>query len=233
MYISANLPPLYGRFNQLKEENYPFKHSFVSYLEAISRLGFSKDLEIDKVVGLIENSLLKGKRLPDIPRGDEAVKFRFTTENPTVIKYFEKNELSNKTAILLIVRMTLRLSEVFGTSLFRLTELIEELNDTGDEEFEEQIIEESMPIRIKKKPVPYKEPVEEPVQEPVKEPIKEPVQDEVQDVEPEESPKPEVDVVSRLEALVERGEELLQDSDNEGETEDVPVETNPLLADFF
>lgn len=225
MYISANLPPLYGRFNQLKEENYPFKHSFVSYLEAISRLGFSKDLEIDKVVGLIENSLLKGKRLPDIPRGDEAVKFRFTTENPTVIKYFEKNELSNKTAILLIVRMTLRLSEVFGTSLFRLTELIEELNDTGDEEFEEQIIEESMPIRIKKKPVPYKAPVEEPAQEPV--------QDEVQDVEPKEPPKPEVDVVSRLEALVERGEELLQDSDNEGETEDVPVETNPLLADFF
>ena len=131
MYISANLPPLYGRFNQLKEENYPFKHSFVSYLEAISRLGFSKDLEIDKVVGLIENSLLKGKRLPDIPRGDEAVKFRFTTENPTIIKYFEKNELSNKTAILLIVRMTLRLSEVFGTSLFRLTELIEELSRTS------------------------------------------------------------------------------------------------------
>ena len=225
MYISANLPPLYGRFSQIKEENYPFKHSFVSYLESISRLGLSKDLDTDKVVGFIENSLLKDGRLPDIPRGDVPVKFRFTTDNPTVIKYFEESALSNKTSVLLIIRMTIRLSEVFGTSLFRLTELIDSLNDTSEE----------MPqIRIKKKAVPVKEVVEELIKEEVKEVVKEPVREEAVEEIKEEVKEPESDIVSRLGALVERGEELLnQDNEDDGDGEPVSVVTNPLLSEFL
>ena len=230
MYISANLPPLYGRFLQIKEENYPFKHSFVSYLEAISRLGMAYDMDVDKTVGLIENTLLKDNRLPDIPRGDQPVKFRFTTDNMIVTEYFESSHLANKTAVLLIIRMTLRLSEVFGTSL---TELIEHI-DRDDSAIP---VEEPMPIHIRKKPVVHPT-------TPVKEP--EPVIEEEPELKQVEEPqaakgKEEPDLMSRLSSLVERGEELLQEEkedvpagDDDGkEDEPVSVATNPLLSDFL
>lgn len=127
MYISANLPPLYGQFNQIRRDNYPFRNTFSEYLKTIAALGLKLNMDADRLVGVIEDILLRDARLPDIPEGNEPVKFRFTLEDETVKEWFEKSRLSNKAIVMYIIRMTLRLSVQFGTSLSRLTKRIEEI----------------------------------------------------------------------------------------------------------
>ena len=117
MYIIAKLPALYGRFHQLQEENYPFRRAFETYLETISRLGLTLSEGPERLIGMIENSLFEGDRLPDIPEGDQPIQFRFSIDNPVIEEYFGQSDLTNKMIVTLIIRMTLRLSEKYGNSL--------------------------------------------------------------------------------------------------------------------
>lgn len=48
-------------------------------------------------------------------------------DNPTIQKFFQSTDLTNKTIVTLVIRMTLRLSLKYGNSLSRLTHLIEGL----------------------------------------------------------------------------------------------------------
>ena len=127
MYIVAKLPASYGRFHQLQEENYPFRRAFERYLEAIAALGLALDADPETTIGIIENALFPGERLPDLPEGGAPVQFRFSVDNPTIQKFFQSTDLTNKTIVTLVIRMTLRLSLKYGNSLSRLTLLIEGL----------------------------------------------------------------------------------------------------------
>lgn len=230
MYITANLPPFYGRFNQIRRDNYPFRNIFGTYLEAICTLGLSLQVDADLLVGIIEDTLLPDMRLPDIPEGDELVKFRFTLENETVKTYFAGSELSNKTIIMLVIRMTLRLSERFGTSLSRLTRLITSIPAEGAPDARpvvEQLPKPETPklaLRITKKRETALPGTAE-REESKREPKLEPALSGTAEREPEKDPG---DVIKRLEELTEKGDQLIA----EGAAPTV-VETNPYLVDFL
>lgn len=204
MYIIAKLPALYGRFHQLQEENYPFRRAFETYLETISRLGLTLSEGPERLIGMIENSLFEGDRLPDIPEGDQPIQFRFSIDNPVIEEYFGQSDLTNKMIVTLIIRMTLRLSEKYGNSLSRLTLLIEELMP------EEEQAEERPKIRIAK-----------------------PRQTEVPKVE-HKPIQSESDVLERLSALTRKGDQLLEEPEKEPEEEaETVVHTNPALSSFL
>lgn len=219
MYITASLPAMYGRFNQIRKDNYPFRTLFTNYLEAFSALGLNLQMDADMLVGVVEDALLGDDRLPDIPEGDELVKFRFTIENDTIQEYFNGSELANKTIIMLVVRMTLRLSERFGTSLSRLTRLVGGIGrEMGVDNPVETVDKpkETAPVVKKPKVLPNVR-----IAKPKPEPL--PAVEEI----PEDIPG-EKSMLDRLEALTKKGDELLQD-----DTAPMTVETNPLLSDFF
>lgn len=247
MYITANLPALYGQFNQIKEENYPFRSAFTGYLRALSELGLRQGLTVEELIGVVEDTLFLGMRLPDMPKGTKPVKFRFTTEDEVIGEYFGKNSMANKTIIMLIIRMTLRLSVQYGTSLMRLTRLVKQVcaREAGNGERYPQLVDENYPQSVdnsadKKENNPH--PVDNPVDMTDNNP-----QDADNFVDKEESgEKPKIritkaappaeekkpaDVIGRLSELVERGDKLL--SDTAGNDSGAVIETNPLLGDFF
>lgn len=127
MYINIKLPPAFGSFNRLRRENYPFNGIFTSYLAAVSRLGLAMGMDVDRLVGYIEDRVFEGQRLPDVPDGDGAVSLRYKTDDPDVTAYIGGSTLTNRAAVMYIARMTLRLSAAYGTSLLRLTKVIEDL----------------------------------------------------------------------------------------------------------
>lgn len=128
MYISIKLPPEFGSFNKLQAENYPFNALFTEYLAAISRLGMEKGMDVGELVGWIEDTVFEGRRLPDVPEGGEAVNIRYRTDDKDVAAYIGGSGSTNRMAVMWIARMTLRLSEEYGTSLFRLTRVIKDLS---------------------------------------------------------------------------------------------------------
>ena len=128
MYISIKLPPEFGSFNKLQAENYPFNALFTEYLAAISRLGMEKGMDVGELVGWIEDTVFEGRRLPDVPEGGEAVNIRYRTDDKDVAAYIGGGGSTNRMAVMWIARMTLRLSEEYGTSLFRLTRVIKDLS---------------------------------------------------------------------------------------------------------
>lgn len=139
MYISIKLPPEFGSFNQLRKENYPFNNLFTTYLAAVSKLGLDRKMDVAELVGYIEDRVFDGQRLPDVPKGTEPVNIRYKINIPEdaddnhpgniVQRYIEGSVLTNRMAVMYIARMTLRMSAAYGTSLFRLTKLITDLND--------------------------------------------------------------------------------------------------------
>ena len=88
MYVSANLPSLYGQFNEMKESNYPFRTAFTKYLRALSKAGLMLGADMDAVTGWVEDRVFKGRRVPDIPKGIGPVKFRFQADDAIVEEYF-------------------------------------------------------------------------------------------------------------------------------------------------
>lgn len=132
MYISIKLPPEFGSFNKLQAENYPFNALFTEYLAAISRLGMEKGMDVGELVGWIEDTVFEGRRLPDVPEGGEAVNIRYRTDDKDVAAYIGGSGSTNRMAVMWIARMTLRLSEEYGTSLFRLTRVIKDLSGTPE-----------------------------------------------------------------------------------------------------
>lgn len=250
MYIIAELHPMYGAFKQIQKDNYPFIHTFTSYLLSISQLGMERQLPVDALVGFIEDSLIEG-RLPDIPNGDSPIKFKFSIDQPLIQEYFDstfgyrEKPWSHKRSLLLIIRMTLRLSEVYGTSLARLTTRIQRLlqepapvltasvSTTRPRRKKQQTSEDQvLPPTTSAKPAsgnrvklsPDLLPSNESPAEPV---VSKPAQD-VAPKEVEESTASSSTVLKRLERLTEEGEKLLQ------REEELPVvETNPALSDFF
>lgn len=128
MYISIKLPPEFGSFNRLRKENYPFNKLFTGFLKEVSKIGLSRHMDVEELVGYIEDRIFDGQRVPDIPYGDEPVNVRFKTDDPDVVEYIGGSELNNRMAVLYISRMMLRMSAAYGTSLFRLTRMIKDLS---------------------------------------------------------------------------------------------------------
>ena len=215
MYIIANLPAMYGRFQQIKKENYPFKRAFGQYLEALSRLGLALEAEPDRVSGIVEDALFPGERVPELAEGGGEGNLRVELENPVIEEYFHSIETTNKHAVMQFIRLALRLSERYGTSLSRLTLLIERLQpeDVGNSV---ETVDNLPPIRIVKRVPESRNPA---------------------DPEPGHTrktatgPKPEpASVRDRLAPLTEKGDQVL----DEGEDGGAPVgQTNPALGDFL
>lgn len=133
MYISIKLPAAFGSFNKLQKENYPFNNLFTAYLKAVSKLGLAKSMDVEELVGYIEDRIFEDKRLPDVPEGNEPVNIRYKTDDPDVVKYIGNSAHTNRMAVMYIARMTLRLSAAYGTSLFRLTKLINDMEDVQEQ----------------------------------------------------------------------------------------------------
>lgn len=238
MYISIKLPPAFGSFNRLRQENYPFNSLFTAYLAEVSRLGLSLGLDIEELVGYIEDRLFEGERLPDIPEGDEPVNMRYKTDDEDVVAYIGGSKLTNRMAVLYITRMTLRLSAAHGNSLFRLTKLISDLN-TADAASarvpkEKPAAKPKETAPVKKNPVPVKKEEkqeETPVPMPrvsskaaVSEPVtaKQPAGEQKSSVlESAEAAKAALSELTELTAAA-------QPADTAGEV----IETNPLLGAF-
>lgn len=244
MYIIAELHPMYGAFKQIQKDNYPFKHAFESYLFSMSQLGMDLQLPVDALVGFLEDSLIEG-RLPDIPQGETPIKFKFTIDQPLIEQYFDSTfgrqakPLTHKRSILLIIRMTLRLSEVYGTSLARLTTRIERLRMECMEQKSGDPAKRPMDTTTFYTPdQEHKEAKAQPIKSSrgncVKiSPATVPVTSKTDSVVPPSASEATSNVSSstvlkRLERLTEEGEKLLSKED------DPPVvETNPALLDFF
>lgn len=239
MYISIKLPPAFGSFNRLRQENYPFNSLFTAYLAEVSRLGLSLGLDIEELVGYIEDRLFEGERLPDIPEGDEPVNMRYKTDDEDVVAYIGGSKLTNRMAVLYITRMTLRLSAAHGNSLFRLTKLISDLN-TADaaparmpKEKPAAKPKETAPVKKNLVPVKHEERQEEtPVPMPrvsskaaVSEPVtaKQPAGEQKSSVlESAEAAKAALSELTELTAAAQPADTA------EGEV----IETNPLLGAF-
>ena len=215
MYIVAKLPARYGRFHQLQEENYPFRRAFERYLEAISALGLALDADPETTIGIIENALFSGERLPDIPDGDAPVNFRFSVDNPTIENFFASSDLTNKMIVTLVIRMTLRLAEKYGNSLSRLTILIEGLSARD--------VPEETPVSV---PDRKEEPQEaDSIRSRIK--IAAPAK------KAETSIRSESDMLKRLENLTQKGDAMLAEREEQPEEGETVVHTNPALADFL
>ena len=214
MYIVAKLPASYGRFHQLQEENYPFRRAFERYLEAVAALGLALDADPETTIGIIENALFSGERLPDIPDGDAPVNFRFSVDNPTIENFFASSDLTNKMIVTLVIRMTLRLAEKYGNSLSRLTILIEGLSARD--------VPEETPVSV---PDRKEEPQEaDSIRSRIK--IAAPAK------KAETPIRSESDMLKRLENLTQKGDAMLAEREETEEGETV-VHTNPALADFL
>lgn len=262
MDISASLPERYGVFETIRQDNYPFNHTFTEYIELIARIGLHHNLSIVNTIGFIEDGIMQDDRLPDIPEGDEPVQFRIKVYNDTIQEFYEAQDMPNRQITFLIIVMTLRLSERYGTSLYRIYAKIEEIGAlTGrrkrrrhTEDAEEQPL-----IKTKKRQPAETKPKPEPKQE-EPEPAGEPEQE-----------KPQEDVADQMEQLASRAEKLMQkkkamdeqqtkqeqpeeesaeeveeqenqeevetsseEQESQEEADDEPVvTTNPALADFF
>lgn len=156
MYISIKLPPAFGSFNRLRKENYPFNSLFTSYLAAVSRLGLALQMDVEELVGYIEDRVFDGQRLPDVPdgEGDGPVNFRYKTEDPDVTEYIGGCSGTNRMAVMYIARMTLRLSAAYGTSLFRLTRLITDLSPQAEAARKPKEQARKEPVKPKERPAP-------------------------------------------------------------------------------
>lgn len=239
MYISVKLPPEFGAFNRLRKENYPFNNLFTSYLAAVSRLGLKLSVDVDELVGYIEDRVFDGQRLPDVPDGSEAVNFRYRTEDEDVTAYIGASRFTNRMAVMYIARMTLRLSAAYGNSLFRLTRLINDLAGTkpkaGRAKAEKT---EKTPMPRPRREIVEDAPASDSYEEPVSEqPVREepvlprttrrvvetpaPVRETVQPARPANDPAAAARAaLSELESLT-----------AEAAGDDI-VETNPALAQF-
>lgn len=148
MYISIKLPPVFGSFNRLRVENYPFNNLFTEYLDAVCKLGLSKGLPVGELVGWIEDRVFDGQRLPDVPDEDDGtavnIRYRINDEKyPDIVKYITENgETTNRMSIMYIARMTLRLSVCYGMSLFRLKRVITDLMNEKPAKKQRRIKEE-------------------------------------------------------------------------------------------
>lgn len=236
MYISANLPKMYGAFSKVQDGNYPFNRHFTRYLETVATLGLEEDLQIEDLVGFIEDALMGDDRLPDIPKGNQEVAFRYSVKSESITQYYKQQELTNKDVTLMIVQMTLRLSAKFGTSLPRLIRKLEQIDiDTPVPE----VVKPKVKVKMRPKPVVEPEPeVIEP--EPVVEPEPEAIEPEPEIIEPDPEdikpkpvaePKPVVedDAVDRLTKLTKRAAEIIGSEPEEG----VEVKPHGSLSSFF
>lgn len=203
MYIACQLPKEYGAFKQIQKENYPFNHTFETYLHAIAQLGLDTGLPIDELVGFIEDSIYQDKRVANIPASpakSDITAFRMKTCDPVITAYYQKQDIVNRHVTLLLIRMTLRLSDVCGMSLSRLTYRIKSLKDVSSS-------------------------VSAPIAKVAKTPKTNTTKHTVQNKEQEEKKKL---VAQKLESLVKKGDEALE----QGE-QTVTVNANPMLAGFI
>ena len=244
MYISASLPERYGVFNDIRKDNFPFNQTFSKYVELIAQIGIDHKMSIVEVIGYIEDGLMGDERLPDIPEGDEPVQFRFKTDSDIIEQFYKAQEMTNRQVTMLIIMMTLRLSNRYGTSLHRIYSRIEAVSGFSKQKKRvvhradrhvqtEPVVEKPKPIvqiKKKKRVVPKEDVMNEEIaQEDIVQ--EETVQEETtqEEVTQEVSP-PTDDLLARMERLANKGQQLLGKKD---EHDDVVVETNPALGDFF
>lgn len=234
MYINIKLPSEFGSFNQLKKENYPFNGLFTSYLAAVSRLGLALKMDVGELVGYIEDKVFEGRRVPDIPDGEGPVNIRYKLAIPedagddhpgrVVEKYIGGSMLTNRMAVMYIVRMTLRMSAAYGTSLLRLERLVADLGQAKPARKtktakQEAVQAESKQVPVKDRPMPMPKVSNksiEPVREP--EPFPEPVQEAPAASEAAQAARAAVNELAGLAA----------EAGGDG-----AVETNPYLNDFL
>lgn len=228
MYIYANLPKSYGSFYQIQQDNYPFNRIFHKYIRVLVDIGIEKELDIFSLIGYVEHGLSGDERLPDTPDGDRGINFRFSIEDEIVEDYYKEQDLSNKMITQMIVRMTIRLADEYGTSLSRIATMINQIEDQTIRQPQAKPAKRAKPsIRISNQPV--KTVAEEGTEEGNDDLIEEIDEEEADDIIEEQKTSAESERLrKKLEELQKKQEELTAEEDD-----DQVVTTNPHLADFF
>lgn len=250
MYIYASLPRSYGAFNQIRKDNYPFNRLFPKYLKTLVKLGRNNEMDIFSLLGYVENELFEEDKLPDLPASKETLNFRFAIEDEFIEEYYREQDLTNKMITQMIIRSTIRLSEVYGTSLSRLGALITSIDDEEDRNQSLPNIKERVRIKETQKPTTTKNTNHAPVEEPIPEQVEEEL-DEEEGFDGEDASRSEL--LKKIDELTKKSSELvaraerrdaieleeltaLDDSDEPDDSidsEDKVVETNPYLKDFL
>lgn len=237
MYIYASLPKSFGSFYQIQQDNYPFNRIFHKYIQRLVTIGVEKDLDIFSLIGYVEHGLSGDDRLPDTPTGDQTINFRFSIEDEMVENYYRDQDLSNKMVTQMIIRMTIRLAGKYGTSLSRLSTMIDQIDQQsittiGTNQKPEEINKPAIRIKNQEADKPKTKPPKK--KDNIK--IKPKKKKEVTKLETDptvESERLRKKLKELQQKQAELEEETLTDEADDNESEEKVVTTNPHLADFF
>ncbi len=136
--IKLHLPPMYNRWHQIKKENTKF--ALYQYLSALTDIMDRINGTTSELVGYLEDHAFPDAYVPDIPVVEGELSSQSSITIPEEYEeLLDEPGLSPATAFLLIIQITMRLSAQYGTSLLKLTRVVEKLIPDSDEEPEEII----------------------------------------------------------------------------------------------
>lgn len=253
IHIKVQLPSEYDVLHVIKRVNYPFNQAAQRFMLSVIRLAEREELDVYRVFGRIGHALANDTPQDWVTDNDELVKVDYKESNEEIIAFYSGSSMTNKQITTMFLRLMVRLCHTHGPHLADLVYLIDTLPSPDSlpvsevqqpvqqtrpsyapkpvqpkhiepEEADDEPAVQAKPV-IKKRKVKVEKP--EPVkEEPIKEePIKEETIKEETIKEVPEKEKPKDDFLARAEKVREKAQEALND--------DITVERNPLMNDFF
>ena len=258
IHIKVQLPSEYDVLHVIKRVNYPFNQACQRFMLSVIRLAEREELDVYSVFGRIGHALANDTPQDWVTDNDELVKVDYKESNDEIIAFYRGSSMTNKQITTMFLRLMVRLCHTHGPHLADLVYLIDTLPSPDSlpvsevqppvqqtrpsyapkpvqpkpvqpkhiepEEADDEPAVQAKPV-IKKRKVKVAKP--EPVKE---EPIKEvPVEEKPVEEKPvEEKPvkeEPKDDFLARAEKVRAKAQEALN--------EDITVERNPLMNDFF
>lgn len=242
IHIKVQLPSEYDVLHVIKRVNYPFNQAAQRFMLSVIRLAEREELDAYRVFGRIGHALANDTPQDWVTDNDELVKVDYKESNEEIIAFYRGSSMTNKQITTMFLRLMVRLCHTHGPHLADLVYLIDTLPSPDslpvsdvqppvqqtrpsyapkhigpkhiepEEADDEPAVQAKPVIKKRKVKVDKPEPVKEvPKEEPVKEvPVKE---------------KPKDDFLARAEKVREKAQEALN--------EDITVERNPLMNDFF
>lgn len=250
IHIKVQLPSEYDVLHVIKRVNYPFNQAAQRFMLSVIRLAEREELDVYSVFGRIGHALADDTPQDWVTDNDELVKVDYKESNEEVIAFYRGSSMTNKQITTMFLRLMVRLCHTHGPHLADLVYLIDTLPSPDSLPVSEvqQPVQQTRPSyapkpaqpkpkhiepeeaddepAVQAKPVIKKRKVKVDKPAPVKEePVKEePIKEETIKEEPVKE-KPKDDFLARAEKVREKAQEALN--------EDITVERNPLMNDFF
>lgn len=243
IHIKVQLPSEYDVLHVIKRVNYPFNQAAQRFMLSVIRLAEREELDAYRVFGRIGHALANDTPQDWVTDNDELVKVDYKESNEEIITFYRGSSMTNKQITTMFLRLMVRLCHTHGPHLADLVYLIDTLPSPDSLPVSEvqQPVQQTRPSyapkpvqpkhiepeeaddepAVQAKPVIKKRKVKVDKPEPVKE---EPIKEEtIKEVPVKEEPKD--DFLARAEKVRAKAQEALD--------EDITVERNPLMNDFF